>query len=189
MYEGITGFSPRPPAVPPAAVITSENSAADSMTACDVCALGTAVVFCAADRANLCVKCDQEIHEANAMSARHIRVPLPVRFSSAPRDPFLIVPESNRCVSLYINEGGYILGNSSLRSVSGETPKCPVATFSASREPVRRGSKLFLAIHTSCCTNRVHAAKVSAIKPPLRSRSSRRSPWHLQRRSAAYLYL
>ena len=67
--------------------------AADRMTACDVCAHGTAVVFCAADRANLCVKCDLEIHEANAMSARHIRVPLPVRFSSVPRDPVLIVPQ------------------------------------------------------------------------------------------------
>lgn len=47
------------------------------MTACDVCALGTAIVFCAADQANLCTNCDRDIHEANAMSARHVRVPLP----------------------------------------------------------------------------------------------------------------
>ena len=53
----------------------------DSMTACDVCALGTAVVFCAADNANLCSGCDREIHEANAVSAKHVRVPLPVSSS------------------------------------------------------------------------------------------------------------
>ena len=53
------------------------------MTACDVCALGTAIVFCAADQANLCTNCDRDIHEANAMSARHVRVPLPVGPSAA----------------------------------------------------------------------------------------------------------
>lgn len=34
------------------------------------------MAYCSADQANLCASCDRDIHEANAMSARHIRIPL-----------------------------------------------------------------------------------------------------------------
>ncbi len=50
------------------------------MVQCDVCALRTAVVYCSADQAHLCSGCDLDVHSANAMSARHVREPLPVGF-------------------------------------------------------------------------------------------------------------
>ena len=50
------------------------------MVQCDVCALRTAVVYCSADQAHLCAGCDLDVHSANAMSARHVREPLPVGF-------------------------------------------------------------------------------------------------------------
>ena len=60
------------------------------MVQCDVCALRTAVVFCSADQAHLCAGCDLDVHSANAMSARHVREPLPVGFPAPDRPAFAL---------------------------------------------------------------------------------------------------
>ncbi|MCO5596482.1 hypothetical protein L7F22_050545 [Adiantum nelumboides] len=43
---------------------------------CDVCEASPAVLFCAADEAALCVKCDEKVHGCNKLASRHIRLTL-----------------------------------------------------------------------------------------------------------------
>ena len=43
---------------------------------CDNCESAVAVLYCAADDANLCTDCDEETHSANKVVARHQRVPI-----------------------------------------------------------------------------------------------------------------
>ncbi|KAL1314573.1 hypothetical protein HN51_041378 [Arachis hypogaea] len=40
---------------------------------CDYCDSKTAVLFCRADSAKLCISCDQHVHSANALSLKHVR--------------------------------------------------------------------------------------------------------------------
>eukprot|EP00897_Mesotaenium_endlicherianum_P001827 jgi/Mesen1/1672/ME000136S00555 len=42
--------------------------------ACDACQEATAVLFCGADAAHLCVACDSQVHGANKLASRHERV-------------------------------------------------------------------------------------------------------------------
>ncbi|XP_010509875.1 PREDICTED: zinc finger protein CONSTANS-LIKE 14-like isoform X2 [Camelina sativa] len=41
--------------------------------ACDFCGERTAVLFCRADSAKLCLPCDQHVHSANLLSKKHVR--------------------------------------------------------------------------------------------------------------------
>ncbi|EOA27198.1 hypothetical protein CARUB_v10023307mg [Capsella rubella] len=41
--------------------------------ACDFCGERTAVLFCRADSAKLCLPCDQHVHSANLLSRKHVR--------------------------------------------------------------------------------------------------------------------
>ncbi|XP_010540419.1 PREDICTED: zinc finger protein CONSTANS-LIKE 15 [Tarenaya hassleriana] len=50
---------------------TSRNSSG-SVT-CDFCGERTAVLFCRADTAKLCLLCDQHVHAANLLSRKHVR--------------------------------------------------------------------------------------------------------------------
>ncbi|KAK7336131.1 hypothetical protein VNO77_16664 [Canavalia gladiata] len=43
------------------------------MLPCDYCDSKTAVLFCRADSAKLCLLCDQHVHAANALSLKHVR--------------------------------------------------------------------------------------------------------------------
>eukprot|EP00250_Pteridium_aquilinum_P011227 c19923_g1_i1 orf=496-1104(+) len=43
---------------------------------CDVCEGAPAKVFCAADEAALCAKCDEKVHGCNKLASRHIRLTL-----------------------------------------------------------------------------------------------------------------
>lgn len=43
---------------------------------CDVCEAAPARVFCAADEAALCPKCDEKVHGCNKLASRHIRLTL-----------------------------------------------------------------------------------------------------------------
>ncbi|MCO5583189.1 hypothetical protein L7F22_037097 [Adiantum nelumboides] len=43
---------------------------------CDACEGALARVFCAADEAALCAKCDEEVHGCNKLASRHIRLTL-----------------------------------------------------------------------------------------------------------------
>ncbi|RCV22090.1 hypothetical protein SETIT_4G192300v2 [Setaria italica] len=43
---------------------------------CEVCELAPAAVTCKADAAVLCAACDADIHEANPLARRHVRVPV-----------------------------------------------------------------------------------------------------------------
>ncbi|MED6174849.1 hypothetical protein PIB30_072920 [Stylosanthes scabra] len=43
------------------------------MLPCDYCDSKTAVLFCRADSAKLCLSCDQHVHSANALSLKHVR--------------------------------------------------------------------------------------------------------------------
>ncbi|XP_056688403.1 zinc finger protein CONSTANS-LIKE 14-like [Spinacia oleracea] len=42
---------------------------------CDYCSINAAVLYCEADSANLCLLCDREIHSANSLSLKHLRIP------------------------------------------------------------------------------------------------------------------
>ncbi|KAL2939618.1 Zinc finger protein CONSTANS-LIKE 14 [Bienertia sinuspersici] len=42
---------------------------------CDYCAKNAAVLYCEPDSANLCLLCDREIHSANSLSLKHVRIP------------------------------------------------------------------------------------------------------------------
>ncbi|KMT06874.1 hypothetical protein BVRB_6g152140 [Beta vulgaris subsp. vulgaris] len=42
---------------------------------CDYCCKNAAVLYCEADSANLCLLCDRDIHSANSLSLKHIRIP------------------------------------------------------------------------------------------------------------------
>ncbi|KAI4343434.1 hypothetical protein L6164_010782 [Bauhinia variegata] len=41
--------------------------------ACDFCTQETAVLYCRADSAKLCLLCDQHVHSANSLSRKHVR--------------------------------------------------------------------------------------------------------------------
>lgn len=41
--------------------------------ACDFCGEGRATVYCRADSARLCLPCDRQVHNANALAQRHLR--------------------------------------------------------------------------------------------------------------------
>lgn len=43
---------------------------------CDACEQNAATVFCPSDNAKLCPDCDEEMHRANKLMQRHVRVPL-----------------------------------------------------------------------------------------------------------------
>lgn len=43
---------------------------------CDVCEAAPALLFCAADEAALCLKCDEKVHGCNKLASRHIRLTL-----------------------------------------------------------------------------------------------------------------
>lgn len=50
-----------------------ENSRRGCSPACDYCSDATAVIYCRADTARLCISCDRQVHAANALSRKHIR--------------------------------------------------------------------------------------------------------------------
>eukprot|EP00949_MAST-11_sp_MAST-11-sp1_P000671 g671.t1 len=52
------------------------GSAGASKRMCDICEGSPAELFCKADDAFLCVKCDAEVHSANKIVAKHVRVPV-----------------------------------------------------------------------------------------------------------------
>lgn len=43
---------------------------------CDVCEKNQATVICCADEAALCGKCDVEVHAANKLASKHLRLQL-----------------------------------------------------------------------------------------------------------------
>jgi hypothetical protein len=45
-------------------------------TLCDVCEAAPALLFCAADEAALCLKCDGKVHGCNKLAGRHVRLEL-----------------------------------------------------------------------------------------------------------------
>ncbi|XP_050371870.1 zinc finger protein CONSTANS-LIKE 14-like [Argentina anserina] len=45
----------------------------ESSTPCDFCSERTAVLYCKADSAKLCLFCDQHVHGANSLSKKHVR--------------------------------------------------------------------------------------------------------------------
>ncbi|KAH9568965.1 hypothetical protein CY35_03G106900 [Sphagnum magellanicum] len=45
-------------------------------TLCDVCEVAPAHLFCAADEAALCHKCDEKVHACNKLASRHVRIEL-----------------------------------------------------------------------------------------------------------------
>ncbi|XP_078171206.1 zinc finger protein CONSTANS-LIKE 13-like [Carex rostrata] len=53
-------------------------------TSCDFCTDRLAVVYCRADTASLCLRCDREVHTANTVSSRHTRSILCNICSAAP---------------------------------------------------------------------------------------------------------
>ncbi|KFG28976.1 B-box zinc finger domain-containing protein, partial [Toxoplasma gondii p89] len=57
---------------------------------CEMCEVLPATLYCPADRAQLCDTCDERVHSATRMLARHVRVPAnhsPLQFGSCPYHP------------------------------------------------------------------------------------------------------
>lgn len=54
---------------------------------CDVCAAGAAEVYCCADEAALCGRCDRHVHRANRLASKHHRFSLLHPSSSAQSPP------------------------------------------------------------------------------------------------------
>ncbi|CBZ51957.1 putative B-box zinc finger protein [Neospora caninum Liverpool] len=57
---------------------------------CEMCEALPATLYCVADRAQLCAQCDERVHSATRMLARHIRVPAshsPLQFGFCPYHP------------------------------------------------------------------------------------------------------
>lgn len=50
-----------------------EENARERPLACGYCSEATAVIYCRADTARLCVACDRQVHGANALSRKHVR--------------------------------------------------------------------------------------------------------------------
>nr|WQK28213.1 CONSTANS-like protein 5 [Cymbidium sinense] len=50
-----------------------EGNARERSLTCDYCSEATAVIYCRADTARLCVACDRQVHGANALSRKHVR--------------------------------------------------------------------------------------------------------------------
>ncbi|KAK8964720.1 Zinc finger protein CONSTANS-LIKE 14 [Platanthera guangdongensis] len=50
-----------------------EESRRGRSPACDYCSEATAVIYCRADAARLCISCDRQVHAANALSRKHVR--------------------------------------------------------------------------------------------------------------------
>ncbi|KAA8530069.1 hypothetical protein F0562_004778 [Nyssa sinensis] len=51
----------------------SKSGTTETLLPCDFCNEGTAVLYCRADSARLCLFCDQQVHSANALSLKHLR--------------------------------------------------------------------------------------------------------------------
>lgn len=51
---------------------------------CDFCGEETAVIYCRADSAKLCLSCDQHVHLANALSRKHLRTQICSNCGSQP---------------------------------------------------------------------------------------------------------
>ncbi len=43
---------------------------------CDVCEENVATLYCRQDNARLCEECDEEVHSANKLVSKHLRVPV-----------------------------------------------------------------------------------------------------------------
>lgn len=72
-------------------VATAMAIAGRSSRACDVCANKSARLYCAADEAYLCDRCDTQVHSANALALRHERVRL------APNGAPMKIPRTTSC--------------------------------------------------------------------------------------------
>eukprot|EP00002_Diphylleia_rotans_P033019 TRINITY_DN6990_c0_g1_i6.p1 TRINITY_DN6990_c0_g1~~TRINITY_DN6990_c0_g1_i6.p1 ORF type:complete len:624 (+),score=86.56 TRINITY_DN6990_c0_g1_i6:55-1926(+) len=57
---------------------------------CEVCEQAAATIYCSSDDAKLCAKCDSDMHSANKLMSRHIRIPIdqrPDTFGYCPSHP------------------------------------------------------------------------------------------------------
>ncbi|KAK9276325.1 hypothetical protein L1049_005857 [Liquidambar formosana] len=64
--------------------MASPKSRTGESVPCDFCIEQTAVLYCRADSAKLCLFCDQHVHSANALSLKHIRSQICDNCSSEP---------------------------------------------------------------------------------------------------------
>ncbi|KAJ6934091.1 zinc finger proteinNSTANS-LIKE 15-like isoform X1 [Populus alba x Populus x berolinensis] len=53
--------------------MVTHNSKTKETVPCDFCSEQTAVLYCRADSAKLCLFCDQHVHSANLLSRKHVR--------------------------------------------------------------------------------------------------------------------
>ncbi|KAL9386686.1 hypothetical protein Peur_019810 [Populus x canadensis] len=53
--------------------MVTHNSKTKETVPCDFCSEQTAVLYCKADSAKLCLFCDQHVHSANLLSRKHVR--------------------------------------------------------------------------------------------------------------------
>lgn len=63
---------------------------------CEACDRAAAVVICKADAASLCGACDEEIHSANPLARRHLRVRLPAAEEEEEAASWLVLNKNER---------------------------------------------------------------------------------------------
>lgn len=64
---------------------------------CDYCSEATALLYCRADSAKLCLLCDREIHSANQLFSKHTRLPLCDACDASPASVFCSTESSVLC--------------------------------------------------------------------------------------------
>ncbi|KAJ6388256.1 hypothetical protein OIU77_026770 [Salix suchowensis] len=64
--------------------MVTQNSKTKETVSCDFCSEQTAVLYCRADSAKLCLFCDQHVHSANLLSRKHVRAQICDNCSSEP---------------------------------------------------------------------------------------------------------
>lgn len=70
------------------------NANISQIPLCDVCEENAATLYCRQDSARLCTMCDEEVHSANKLVSKHMRVPVyeqPQSYGTCPVHPQLTV--------------------------------------------------------------------------------------------------
>ncbi|PKA59127.1 Zinc finger protein CONSTANS-LIKE 12 [Apostasia shenzhenica] len=89
---------------------------------CDFCGAETALVYCGADAARLCLLCDLYVHSANALSLRHFRAVLCCRCHSQPASFCYANDRLSLCINSETSPTDYQDSGISPMAISGNLP-------------------------------------------------------------------
>ncbi|KAI3407860.1 CCT domain-containing protein [Psidium guajava] len=78
----------------------------DAAVPCDFCAGRSAVLYCPADSARLCLPCDRHVHSANLLSRKHVRSQICDACSSEPASAFCPAEDLALCHNCDLDASG-----------------------------------------------------------------------------------